>query len=75
MIPDFGPPHGRHQSGLESIELNTRRAQPCDLNHRGVSDPQQRASRKLQQVDPSRGDILAHLTGSDREPELAQFVE
>lgn len=52
----------RHlQPRLPAIELETGRAQPGQLDDRGIAEPQPRARRQRQQVDPRGGDILPHL--------------
>lgn len=63
-----------HQSRLEAVELSARVAEPCEGDQRRFAEQQQRAGRKRQEVDPSGGDVLAHVARADGEASLAELV-
>lgn len=65
---------GRHQAGRNSIQLAARISKPCDLDD-CAAHRQPRSSRKREQVETSSRDVLANLTWSQVEPQLAQLVE
>jgi hypothetical protein len=63
-----------HQAMLDALKLLARIAQPRNLDHRLVSQPQSRAGWQAKEVDALRGDVLAHLPGGDSESARTQLL-
>ncbi len=66
--------HCSHEARLDTVELRAWVAQAGDLDHGAISDAQPGARRQPQQVDPARGDVLAHLAVGDPEAGRPQLV-
>lgn len=62
------------QSVLEVVDLLTRIPQPGHGDNH-VTDHQPGTDGKLQEVDATSGDVLAHVPGTDAEAGLCHFVE
>jgi len=71
----FGIPveHGREEPILEIVELRARVAQTRYLDNR-LTDMQPRSGRQVQEVDPVRGHVLAHVAGANVEAFRPQLI-
>jgi hypothetical protein len=52
---------------LETIDEDARRAKPGQSDIRRVADPKHRIQGKLLEIEASRGDVLAKISGLVRE--------
>jgi hypothetical protein len=70
----IAPEHGRQEARLEPVQLRARIAQTGDLDHCFVAKLQSGTDREAEQIDPARGDILAHVARRYDEPSSRKLV-
>lgn len=66
--------HGRHQAGLNAVQLLAGITQTGDLHDRFRADPEAGRRRQPEEIDSPDGDILPHLPGNDIEPSRPKLI-
>jgi hypothetical protein len=63
-----------HHAFLETVDLDAGIAQTRDLNHGRIPEAQSRPCRQREQINSTRCDVLAYLSGRNGKSSRLQFI-